>query len=138
MDDRGPGGRWRCGLVLIAALVLPAAPALAAAPPSILRTRANHVTTSSATLQVKFDTGGLATSYRVILVDPCPEPEECIDDARVGEGVLRAAAHPRGVKLALAKPNPPFMEAGVDYEYWVWATNAAGEAFASGSFKLKG
>jgi hypothetical protein len=121
----------------VVALVLFAAATATAAPPTIVRTHVGRITTASAILHLKIDTGGLATSYRVTLVDPCPEPEECILDARVGEATLRAASHPRNVTVPLAKPNPPFVEAGLEYEYWVFASNAAGEASATGVFATK-
>jgi hypothetical protein len=114
-----------------------ASSALAGGPPSIVRVRANHITSRTARLAIRVDTGDLATSYRVIVVDPCPEPEECIVDAIVAEGTLLPASHPRHLLISLAEPNPPFIEPGTDYEYHVRVTNQAGEAESTGVFETK-
>lgn len=123
-----------------ACLVLAAAPAGAAAAkgPRVTRLTANHVTSHSAIITAKINTGELATSYSLVLEDPCPAPMECIRAITLASGTLPAAKGTTTVSVATAVvldelPLEPSTVYGLEAE----ATNALGGAAASTTFKTK-
>jgi hypothetical protein len=112
----------------LAATVIGVAPARAAvSAPTVLGETATHIEQNNARLRAAIETGDAETTYEFWLIDPCPEPQECIRDIVVAHGTLHAStvAKHRSVELAAGEGGPN-IEPDTTYEYWVTARNAHG------------
>jgi hypothetical protein len=113
------------GLLVVSGLA-PSTGAAATAP-IVLHESASDVTQTDGRLNAAIETAGNATSYEFWLVDPCPEPLECIRVLPVGHGTVRGAKEPETVHLELASAEgAPNIEPGTTYEYWALVRNSAG------------
>jgi hypothetical protein len=99
----------------------------ASVAPAVLDEHVAHVTSTDAVLHAQISTGMAETTWEMWLEDPCPLPQECIRDVRVGHGTLRAHARDPHVSVDLASAEgAPNIEPGTEYTYWVRAHNTHG------------
>jgi hypothetical protein len=124
-------GRHTATLFLAAglvAIVIGVAPAHAtASAPAVSRETSTHIEQTNARLGASIEAAGAETTYEFWLVDPCPEPLECIRDVVVAHGTLHASPRAKHVHIELAEAEgDPNIEPDTTYEYWVTARNADG------------
>ncbi|HEV3048048.1 MAG TPA: fibronectin type III domain-containing protein [Solirubrobacteraceae bacterium] len=101
-----------------------------AAAPTIAGASASHVSQRDATLEARIDPNGAATSWEVLMDDPCAAPMECIRaDVVVAGGTLAAGDASVAVRVDLAESAARLnIEPGTTYTFWVRAGNEAGPA----------
>jgi hypothetical protein len=95
--------------------------------PIVVAEHARHTVAPSTDLVASIDTGALDTQWELWLEDPCPAPQECIRDVRLGQGNVQASTRSRRGKVALENAEgDPVIEPGVPYRFWVDVRNSAG------------
>ena len=99
------------------------------APPAVIHEYVSKVEAMNAVLHAEINTGALDTEWEIWIEDPCPFPQECIQDVRVAHGLKPAATQARQVKAELvAAEEAPNIEPSTRYRFWTTLHNAAGSS----------
>jgi hypothetical protein len=113
------------------------ASALANSAPSILETSVTNISSSDATLNMRIDPNGRATTYEVMITTPnCPESGCQSISVWFLNGEVPAAAEAQSVSIYLAKADASIIWPNHPYQYKVSAMNSVGTAEAFGKFKI--
>jgi hypothetical protein len=131
---RGIAGITAPFVALLAVLALSAAPALAAAPPTIEGESVSNVTEHEATLEARIDPEGLETTYEIWVAEQveCQADESCpIEFGEISQWPARRGQISAGDSNQVVSADLTHLEKESSYSFWVVATNSAGKTEGS-------